>query len=316
MSLVKCYTSSSINLRLSYPIVTAYEFEFLKQEDVVKNYMTNSSVYMIVKRPLLVINNFHINEEQQKITFEIHDDKGNAPLKCEFPYVDILNLDPNSICIQALFYKKTADTILPYDTMAGFKILDEKTRDVIVWYSPQKFIYEFVVNKLPISIEGEIINYIDYEVLYIGKAFNQKVWDRLTGHNSFQKILTLESTENLLSLQNSFEISLLILELSSATKVTHFAPDDRNIPENAILLDFEDAFEHMGVTEDKLTINHTNDVEALLIRKYMPEYNNIMYENYPNIQNGMRDLGYSNTDIYSEDFPAILYTEFSKQEVE
>ena len=62
----------------------------------------------------------------------------------------------------------------------------------IVWFSPEKFLHNYWVGFFNANIKGNIRNFTKYKVHYIGKATDQDIWRRLTGHAALQDILSLE----------------------------------------------------------------------------------------------------------------------------
>jgi hypothetical protein len=65
----------------NYPIVTAYEFEHLKTEEIMQEIFRPCTLYLIVQRPLMYIQNLFIST--RSIDFEICDDSENENLKCK-----------------------------------------------------------------------------------------------------------------------------------------------------------------------------------------------------------------------------------------
>lgn len=57
----------------------------------------------------------------------------------------------------------------------------------------------------------------------------------------------------------------------------------------------------------------TNEVEALLINLFRPEYNEKLFKNYPNIKKGARSAGYTDTSLTIERLPAVLSTKHHTQ---
>ena len=53
----------------------------------------------------------------------------------------------------------------------------------------------------------------------------------------------------------------------------------------------------------------TREIEAFLIHSFKPAYNEILFDNYPNIAGGIRSEGYSWTELVLERLPALLYTD-------
>jgi hypothetical protein len=299
----------NIYAKTTYPIVTAYEFEFLKTEEVVREVLKPCSIYIIAQRPLLYFKNMLI--EDGVISFEIFDDKNDSPLSCVFnPKKNGFVPPEEDLLVDVQFYKHTPDLEPPFNDVAAFKLLKE-SGEFIVWYTPQKFIYEYFMGSLKAGIDGEITNFLDYKVHYIGQAFSQRVWDRLTGHEKMQSVLTMEDSLNCKTKKNSFEISLIILDVDGFDEVNIFPFFEGLIsPESSPIiheLESEDDFlkfysPHLETRSPQLT----NEVEAMLINKFKPAYNKILFEKYPDITNGTRNAGYTVASLVVERLPAIL----------
>ena len=57
----------------------------------------------------------------------------------------------------------------------------------------------------------------------------------------------------------------------------------------------------------------TSEVEAMLINMFKPEYNDILFESYPNITRGTRSAGYTHATLFIEKLPVMLSTRHYKQ---
>jgi hypothetical protein len=66
-----------------YPLVSAWEFEFLKVEEVIRERWDNCTIYMMVQRPLTYFYNVVIDDSY--IHFEISDGE-KPPLPCRKKY--------------------------------------------------------------------------------------------------------------------------------------------------------------------------------------------------------------------------------------
>ncbi|GKV80623.1 hypothetical protein PEC106664_13970 [Pectobacterium carotovorum subsp. carotovorum] len=310
-----------IHATTRYPVVSAYEFEFLKNEEVVQKLLEPCTIYFIIQRPLLYINNF--SSENGWISFEISDDTDAKPLSCTFNPSDNGLCSPDEeLIIEASFYKKTADTEQPFNTMAGFKIftLDNK---FLGWFSSQVFLYSFLSGKFKASVTGDIAPYLEYTVHYIGKAFSQDIWKRLTGHHKMQKILTMEDSLNTKTLKAPFEISLLMLDIDGYDEQNIFPVFDFAVPDDleAIVYNF-DYDESNTSFEDyyapKLLPKApelTTEIEAFLVNKFKPSYNDVLFINYPHIKDGTRDAGYTCCSLVIDNLPAILKTTTHTQHI-
>ena len=300
--------------KLSYPIITAYEFEFLKTEEIIQALLKPSSIYFIVQRPLIYISNLIV--ENGSLTFQITDDSKNDPLVCSIELNEnnfLCRETDKEVLVEVQFYKKPADTVHPFNDVAAIKFFT-LGNEFIVWYTPQKIIYEHFSGALKANIKGNIQNYIDYHVHYIGQAFSRDIWERLTGHEKMQSILTIENIKNNKALKNSFEISLIIMEVSGYDEL-NIMPYYEGMVEKGtepILFDLESDDDFVEFNSPILATNAfqlTNEIEAKLINQLKPKYNKIFFENYPEIKSGTRSVGYSSSSLILEMLPALLSTD-------
>ena len=300
-----------------YPLVSAWEFEFLKAEDIIRERWDNCTIYMVVQRPLTYFDNVVIDDRY--INFEIADGE-KPPLSCR------INLVANELCnpgevveISVEFFSKTPGQVQPLRNVGAFKIFREDG-SFLVWWSPQKILYEMLVNNLEVEIaEGNNpFAFLDYKVHYIGKSFSQKVWDRLTGHEKMQRILTLEREIGASpEARAPFEISLIFLNLLGLDDTPMIGSFDGSPIDGAapiihdLDLDDPDAWgDFMVDSPVKLGDEAlTREVEAMLIHRFQPEYNEVKFRNYPNIKGGMRSMGYTDTRLTLERLPVFLFSD-------
>ena len=128
-----------IEASTNYPIVTSYEFEHLKSEDIMQDIFQPCTLYLIVQRPLMYIQNLFIYPNN--ITFEICDNSSNDNLKCEINLEENKDLNPNGeLNLEIGFYKDHADSKSPFNDIAALKFFDNN-KEFIIWYTPQKLIY-------------------------------------------------------------------------------------------------------------------------------------------------------------------------------
>lgn len=305
----------AISAKTRYPIVSAYEFEFLKTEKIVQAILEPCTLYIIAQRPLTYINNLKM--ENGCITFDIADGTGTSPLRCSFsPEENGFSKPDEELLISIQFYKPNPDKSPPFNMVAGIKLLtlDE---EFIIWLTPQKILYEFLLDRLKMTIIGDVSAYIDYRVHYIGKSFSQHVWDRLTGHEKMQRILTLEDAIDQQANKSSFEISLIMLHIEGFDEGNIFPDFEYLLPKDCKPIIFQFSFEDNDDRFEKYYVPHlqanseelTNEVEAMLINSFKPEYNDIKFDNYPEIKNGTRSAGYSTSYLVIQQMPARLFTE-------
>lgn len=308
-----------IHAQTRYPIVSAYEFEFLKSEAEIKAILKPCTIYFILQRPLLYFRDVRMDDGE--ITFQIADDSANAPLKCAFdPRLNGLGVSGEELLIDVQFYKKVPDTEPPFNDVAALKILN-LNKDFLGWFSPAKFLYECLSGNIQADIEGNIEEYLDYTVHYIGKSFSQDIWDRLTGHHKMQRILTLEEPMSTKNTRAPFEISLLMLDIDGFDEANifpsfAFALDPEIEPVVHEFRSDDDGESFSEYYEPKLDARApelTSEVEGLLVSTFKPKYNEVLFENYPNLSKGTRSAGYTQSRLLIEKMPAILRTEHHTQ---
>ncbi len=307
---------ANIQVAVSYPIVSAYEFEFLKEEDVVRERLDKCTLYLLVQRPLTYFDNVVLDDGV--IYFEIADGEA-TPLACKLDLVHAGICGPGEeICVETQYFTKTPGAKQPFRDVGAIKLF-RKDRSMIVWWSPQKILYEMLVRGLEVAVAdgGDPLSFLDFSVLYVGKAFDQKVWDRLTGHEKMQKILTVQNPVGAAPAARApFEVSLILLSVVGLTDVAELPyvgvsdmPGVQTIVHEVDLTDTEAFVRFMSEPLAPLGDEAmTREVEAQLIHRFQPEYNSVLFKNYPEIAGGMRSKGYTWTDLTIEGLPASLST--------
>ncbi|WP_406586752.1 hypothetical protein [Asaia lannensis] len=305
---------ANIQLSAAYPVVSAYEFEFLKGEELFREGLDNCTIYMIVQRPLTYFDCVEIRDGF--IYFEIADGK-NQPMKCRIdPVAAKISLPGETLYMETQFFSETLGTVQPLRDVAGIKLFKEDG-SFILWWSPQKLLYEYLVDDLRVETtdDADPLSFLDFDVLYIGKAFSQKVWNRLTGHDKMQKILTVQNPISAgPAARAPFEIALVLLKVVGLTDVPQMPYMDLGSEVSPILHDIdlydEDALERF-LREVPVALGDeamTREVEAQLINTFQPKFNDVKFANYPMIEGGMRSKGYSSTELVIERLPAFLRT--------
>lgn len=310
-----------IRAQTRYPIVSAYEFEFLKSEDEIQAILKPCTIYFILQRPLLCFRNVRVYNGE--ITFEITDDSPNAPLKCTFePRLNGLGGFGEELLINVQFYKKVPDTEPPFNDVAALKVLN-RDNEFLEWFSPAKFLHEFLCGNIRADVKGQIAEYLDYTIHYIGKSFSQDIWDRLTGHHKMQRILTIEEPMSSKSTRAPFEIALMLLDIDGFDETNifpsfGFALDAGIKP---IVHEFrtnDDGESFSRYYEPKLgprAPELTSEVEGMLVSTFKPKYNEVLFGNYPYLSKGTRSAGYTQSRLLIERMPAILRTEHHAQDI-
>lgn len=293
-----------------YPVVSAHEYEFLKGEEAVQERMDGCTLYLIVQRPLTYFTN--LRPEPGGLRFDIVDDIGE-PLGCYLPFTENDLCPPEDVIdMQLLFLKKGIDKEPPFNDLGGFRLY-KKDGEFIVWLSPQKFIYEVLAGNLTAELDGDPLRFSDYQVHYIGKAVDQKVWERLTGHHKLQKILTLENhMSEKREARAPWEISIIMLGITGFDEINLGPAPGFMIPQGVSPITYpintaeelEKFWTPLVPTQSQLT----TEMETGLISAFKPEYNGVLYKNYPYVAGGTREAGFTNSQFFIERMPVILYT--------
>jgi hypothetical protein len=305
------FQKATLEARLSHPVISAFEFESMKDIKEFQKIIKSSSIYIISQRPLLKIKNITYAENEDsnthEIHFEIYDKSQNTPLKCFIEFDTKECLENDEVQIRRYYFDRE-DMLTKSDrNIAAIELLD-KYGERVFYLTPQHFFYHHFKNQMASRIIGDYNKFIDYEVHYIGQSFDQEIWQRLTGHEKLQRIMTLERPLDTILPHSPFEISLMLLsvnslEVASIIDGSGMFEDETKIPIFHNLTDFN-RMHDLG----KIGREHTNEFEAGLINILKPAYNKILFKGYPFIKSGLRSLGYSESELVITDFPAIIYT--------
>ena len=297
--------------KMPYPPVSAWEFEALKSEEAVRERLKTSTIYMIGQRPLIWFDN--VVTDDSGVTFEITDGE-LSPLKCRLEPVRAGLCKPGEILdVEFGFHRDARSDTQPLRNVASIRFFDGNDA-FKVWWSPQKLLFEAVVRGLRVSIDGDASELMKFEVHYIGQAFSQKVWDRLKTHEKYQGVLIKEDIRGAGHARPSLEITLFMLEIDGVDELASRAEDledEQDLPPpilHRFSCDPTDAarlafFAPWVAPQDK---SLTTEVEAMLINLFKPVYNSVLFENYPVIKGGLRDLGFTDTELQLERFPFTL----------
>ncbi len=183
------------NLQLAYSPLSAYDFTVLKKDTSIHKALNDSSLYAIVQRGELRFDNIcsESYKDNVKLSFEIRQ-KGNPHvLQCSFLVYQKNLLEDLSkevvLCVGSSEAKNDLSK-MPFFNIQGIKLLEyDKFK---IWFSPEKFLQNYWKGYFNAEIKGDLKEFTKYTVLYVGKATNQDIWKRLSGHETLQDILALE----------------------------------------------------------------------------------------------------------------------------
>ncbi|AEE50221.1 hypothetical protein [Haliscomenobacter hydrossis] len=289
-------------IELACSPMSNYDFKYLRDDKLVQAILRESNLYIIAQRSELSFENLIVDKNGEYIKFEIHQ-KGNAQvLKCKLPYFQPnIATDPNReihLYLGSHVRNKEFKT-QPYNDIHGIKFYHSyvKPENFIVYLSPEVFIINWEKGYFQAEVEGDFREFLRYKLHYIGKATDQDIWKRLTGHETLQDILAIEYPFNYGSLP-THEIALLFLKFRDNLTISSF--DENSSPEDMVnsLLGYN--------MPEQRTIYL--DAEKALVKAMLPKHNKIKFKNYPKSKDGLEKHNFSSVS-YTLMNPITLISE-------
>ncbi len=206
------------------------------------------------------------------LQFEIHQKNNPHFLKVSFPFLQKNITDDDQTGVELHLYfqdKKNKTNVGPFNDLRGIKLY--QANNFLLWFTPEKFLHSYWIGQIFAEIEGKITNFTKYNVHYVGKATDQDIWKRLTGHATLQDILSLENPLTYGALPTE-EIALLLFRFQNNLSINTYKPADNDISDMVATI--------MGTNQpDQRTIYL--DAEKALVKAMQPKYNKEMYRSYP-----------------------------------
>lgn len=281
-------------LQLAYTPLSTYDFTIVKDDVIIQEFINSGKLYVIAQRPILTFEKFTLDANDQEnpiLKFEIHQKGNNEILRCEFPlFQEGFDIPPGTFTNIAINYtypkseEKRDDYPMPFSSMANFVI---STSDgSFYWLSPEKLIYHHIRGTLQTRIDGDITQFLKYKVHYVGKATDQDIIERLTGHSHLQDVLAVERPFHYGTLPTD-EIVLLLLSFQENLFMNTFSADDKDMDLAVKMLMGE-----LPINQDTIYL----DAEKALIKALQPKHNRLRYKKYPVSKDGLHSL---NLDLYT-----------------
>lgn len=280
-------------LELAYSPVSNYVFSLIKEDPEFQHATQQSSLYIIAQRGELTFELLTLNpadDHQLLCVFQIKQKGNNSVLDCIVPLYQ-----PNLASDMTRDLKFHIEYALPKPDPMPMGFPQNRITNLLFtyhdgtfvgWLSPENFIQNYLNGAIEATVDGPIDNFITYKVHYVGKATEQNVYQRLTGHSTLQNILSLEYPLHYGTLP-THEIAILFLRFREAVKLHTISSTDE------ITDDIIDSV--MGRNNPTLrTISL--DAEKALIKAMQPKYNKEFYKNYPKSKDGLYPW---NLDAYS-----------------
>ncbi len=268
-------------IELACSPMSNYDFKYLKKDKFVQDLLKDSNIYVITQRAELSFENLTINQVGGYMEFEIHQKGNTQVLKCKLPYFQPnIATDPNkeiALYLGSHIQNKKFKS-QPFNDVHGIKFYysSVKPENFITYLSPEIFIINWENGHFQADVEGDFRDFLRYKVHYIGKATDQEIWKRLTGHETLQDILTVEYPFNYGSLP-THEIALLLLKFRDNLSISSF-------DENSSVEDMVNSLLGYNMPEQRTIYL---DAEKALVKAMLPKHNKIKFKNYPKSKDGL-----------------------------
>ncbi len=279
-------------LELAYAPLTAYEFAVLKDDPLIERALEKASLYLITQRPVITFENVIPDTTLYQLNFEIHQKDNPNILNCKLSFdQESFKLMNDNVVDVAFNYldKSIKQEKPPFQNIQGFSLAKQKGegREFIIWFSPEKLLQNWWKGNVDCEIEGNWKSFTQYKVHYVGKATKQSILKRLTGHSTFQDILSLESpvTEKQLPAN---EIVILPFEFQDNLEIQSFGPESDI---NSMVA----ALEGKNYPKQERVFL---DAEKAIIKAMQPKYNKELFNAYPVSKDG----------LYKDKYNVISYT--------
>ena len=290
-------------LELAHSPMTAYEFALMKNDVGLEVSLKHSSLYIIAQRPVITIENLVFKSSEFELHFEIHQKENPNILKCKLPLTqETFDLEKEQTVAIAFnfIYSNQKSAEEPVNNLRGFSLLKHRVPkdEFICWFSPEKLLRNWWQHDIECEIDGDVRSFTRYKVHYVGKATKQSIIKRLTGHSTFQDILSLEMpvTEKQLPAN---EIVILPFMFHNTLELQSFgAEQDVNSMVDALTM-------KNFPSEESVFL----DAEKALIKAIRPNYNKELFRNYPVSKDGLYNKNYDMIEYTFMDPISLVYQE-------
>jgi hypothetical protein len=280
-------------LELAFAPVCNYDFTYFRSDEGFRRQVQSSTLYLITQRPELTFEEVvptAIDGGQVILHFIIRQKGHDSILNCQLPlyqnaYARDINKEIQLHFQYALPKPDPMPKAFPQNGVRNL-LLYYDNGPFIGWISPESFIQNCLNEAIEANIVGPIDDFLSYKVHYVGKATEQAVWKRLTGHSTLQDILSQEYPIHYGTLP-THEIAVLFLKVQEPMGFLTIGPDDP-IPSN-----ISDFMNGANLPSNRVL---SLDAEKALIQAMKPAYNKVYYDNYPHDKEGLSALS---LDSYS-----------------
>lgn len=289
-------------LKLAYSPLSAREISKACNDECILSALEQAHIYMIAKKPQIYFSDIRTENNQLKLKIKNVIGSMDVSIPLNQP---IFETDLNKELILDIgsndrYIKKKNGVVCNAHGLNFYQIdkdilknISEEALDLymvpenfIFWLTPEKLLFLYRNKDVRIPNFDKTKEFFgDYEVLYIGKATEERVLERLDGHKTFLKILQSEI--------ESYK------QIRDDVVVLFFEVDESR---HSILMDEKTTEQDIA---DAIMIRNLPSVETLCleaekiyINKFTPKYNEIVFKQYPKSDDG----------LFRYNYDIILYT--------
>ncbi len=264
------------NLNLTHSPISIKDFNRIKKAPVLnhelwreKESLDKASLYIIGKREVPVF--VPRREISNKFRLVLDVEVGKASFRIFVPAL------PNSkYSLNGFAGIKTEPEGLEKAQKVWLFAFNDKGEAVSnIGFTFDELIYYCGNNWFYVTMQGDFIPAITYEVLYVGESVREKLTQRFKAHHALQDMLIEEKVISP-GFDKSEELILMPFTIDSymCTMLTGFSPENDWM--KAFIGDFD-------VTPNQISL----DAEKALVHGMNPKYNHIRFKNYPFSKDGL-----------------------------
>jgi hypothetical protein len=266
----------TVKLQLAYPPVSNFDFTNVRDEPAVQQWLHDSMIYMIVQRPVLSFDKVVILDDFME--FDIIQQGVSHSVHCLMPVRQSALADDlaGDIDLEMGWHCEVDEEhMLAGRAIDAFKFCCNG--DFSSWLTPERFLYEWQHGHIKAELRGDPRAFTSYHVHYVGKATDQPIWNRLDGHKTLQKILSVVRPKA--GALPTHELALLLFRIEEALSIKIFEP--------------EGPFEDGPTLPTKKEISL--DAEKLLVKSLAPKFNDPKkrFPNYPASSDGLYSYAFN-----------------------
>lgn len=282
-------------LRITDAPMSNFYWSKVMSDPIIQDTFAKSKLYILTQRPVLSFRNVTHDNTLGVLKFEIHQGNMTNHLTVTLPLVQeyIVSDLYEPVCVR--FGTIYPPGVTPHQDHHSLMVYRGAEHLITLW--PERLLLFKHRGWIEADVVGDPRSFLKYKVLYVGKAIDQRVWERLDGHSTLQRILSEEQPLINGDLP-THEIALMFLEFHDNMSI-------QIIDKNSVIEQIESV---LNGTDLPTTNRIYTDAEKALISALQPGYNKVRYKKYPKNKGGLYQSG---LDTYSYTFMDPVTLEYN-----